>query len=97
MWLDADEEGVKAAEGVGMKAILVENLDDALKKLAHFTGVQVWTVPTFLLYRKDTTRLGMDKDTSGWITARQAKACPFRGLFEHLCLFVERLLKVSIT
>ncbi|KAI4793866.1 hypothetical protein KUCAC02_032452, partial [Chaenocephalus aceratus] len=40
VWLDADEEGVKAAEGVGMKAILVENLDDALKKLAHFTGVQ---------------------------------------------------------
>ncbi|KAK1876840.1 Bifunctional epoxide hydrolase 2 [Dissostichus eleginoides] len=40
VWLDADEEGVKAAEGVGMKAILVENLDEALKKLANFTGVQ---------------------------------------------------------
>ncbi|KAK5847463.1 hypothetical protein PBY51_016587 [Eleginops maclovinus] len=40
LWLDADEEGVKAAEGVGMKAILVENLDDALKRLANFTGVQ---------------------------------------------------------
>ncbi|XP_049919935.1 bifunctional epoxide hydrolase 2 [Epinephelus moara] len=40
VWLDADEEGVKAAEGVGMKAILVENLDDALNKLAIFTGVQ---------------------------------------------------------
>ncbi|XP_074482990.1 bifunctional epoxide hydrolase 2-like isoform X2 [Sebastes fasciatus] len=40
LWLDADEEGVKAAEGAGMKAILVENLDDALNKLANFTGVQ---------------------------------------------------------
>lgn len=34
---------MKAAEGAGMKAILVENLDDALDKLADFTGVQVWT------------------------------------------------------
>lgn len=41
LWLDADDEGVKAAEGAGMKAILVENLDDALEKLANFTGVQV--------------------------------------------------------
>lgn len=41
LWLDADEEGVKAAEGAGMKAILVEKLDDALDKLANFTGVQV--------------------------------------------------------
>ncbi|XP_044043145.1 bifunctional epoxide hydrolase 2 [Siniperca chuatsi] len=40
LWLDADEEGVKAAEGAGMKAILVENLEDALDKLANFTGVQ---------------------------------------------------------
>ncbi|XP_042338284.1 bifunctional epoxide hydrolase 2, partial [Plectropomus leopardus] len=40
LWLDADEDGVKAAERAGIKAILVENLDDALKKLAIFTGVQ---------------------------------------------------------
>ncbi|XP_070711845.1 bifunctional epoxide hydrolase 2 [Pempheris klunzingeri] len=40
LWLDADEEGVKAAEGAGMKAIWVEDLDDALEKLADFTGVQ---------------------------------------------------------
>ncbi|XP_047432202.1 bifunctional epoxide hydrolase 2 [Mugil cephalus] len=40
VWLDADEEGVKAAEGAGLKAILVENLDVALEKLAEFTGVQ---------------------------------------------------------
>nr|XP_046238373.1 bifunctional epoxide hydrolase 2 [Scatophagus argus] len=40
LWLDADEEGVRAAEGAGMKAMLVENLDDALDKLASFTGVQ---------------------------------------------------------
>ncbi|XP_059183945.1 LOW QUALITY PROTEIN: bifunctional epoxide hydrolase 2 [Centropristis striata] len=40
VWLDADEEGVKAAEQAGMKAILVEDLDDALNKLADFTGVQ---------------------------------------------------------
>ncbi|XP_031147980.1 bifunctional epoxide hydrolase 2-like [Sander lucioperca] len=42
LWLDADEQGVKAAEGAGMKAILVENLY-VLNKLANFTGVQVWT------------------------------------------------------
>nr|XP_040031311.1 bifunctional epoxide hydrolase 2 isoform X3 [Gasterosteus aculeatus aculeatus] len=40
LWMDADEEGVKAAEGVGMTAVLVEDLDEALKKLANFTGVQ---------------------------------------------------------
>ncbi|XP_034721058.1 bifunctional epoxide hydrolase 2 [Etheostoma cragini] len=40
LWLDADEEGVKAAEAAGMTAILVENLYDALNKLAGFTGVQ---------------------------------------------------------
>lgn len=39
--MDADEEGVKAAEGVGMTAVLVEDLDEALKELANFTGVQV--------------------------------------------------------
>ncbi|XP_068434671.1 bifunctional epoxide hydrolase 2 [Clinocottus analis] len=40
LWLDADQEGVKAAEGAGMAAILVENLHDALNQLAVFTGVQ---------------------------------------------------------
>uniref|UniRef100_A0AAX7SLM8 AB hydrolase-1 domain-containing protein n=1 Tax=Astatotilapia calliptera TaxID=8154 RepID=A0AAX7SLM8_ASTCA len=37
LWLDADVEGVKAAEGAGMKAVLVENLDAALEKLSEFT------------------------------------------------------------
>uniref|UniRef100_A0AAQ4R2L2 AB hydrolase-1 domain-containing protein n=1 Tax=Gasterosteus aculeatus aculeatus TaxID=481459 RepID=A0AAQ4R2L2_GASAC len=45
LWMDADEEGVKAAEGVGMTAVLVEDLDEALKKLANFTGVQVRSTP----------------------------------------------------
>ncbi|XP_030605103.1 bifunctional epoxide hydrolase 2 isoform X2 [Archocentrus centrarchus] len=40
LWLDADEEGVKAAEAAGMKAVLVENLDVALEKLSEFTGFQ---------------------------------------------------------
>nr|XP_004562588.1 bifunctional epoxide hydrolase 2 [Maylandia zebra] len=40
LWLDADVEGVKAAEGAGMKAVLVENLDAALEKLSEFTGFQ---------------------------------------------------------
>ncbi|KAM6894096.1 bifunctional epoxide hydrolase 2 [Xenentodon cancila] len=40
LWVDADEEGVKAAEGSGMKALLVENLQVALEKLSHLTGVQ---------------------------------------------------------
>ncbi|XP_028255549.1 bifunctional epoxide hydrolase 2 [Parambassis ranga] len=40
LWLDADQEGVEAARAVGMKAILVEDLDVALEKLVEFTGVQ---------------------------------------------------------
>ncbi|KAI3366167.1 hypothetical protein L3Q82_009990 [Scortum barcoo] len=40
LWFDAEEEGVKAAEGAGMEAILVEHLDAALDKLANFTGVR---------------------------------------------------------
>ncbi|KAM4559632.1 bifunctional epoxide hydrolase 2 [Odontesthes bonariensis] len=39
LWMDVDEESVKAAEGAGMRAILVENLDVALEKLSSFTGV----------------------------------------------------------
>lgn len=41
--MDADEGGVKAAEGEGMKAILVENVKDALNKLAGLVGLQVQT------------------------------------------------------
>ncbi|XP_037552260.1 bifunctional epoxide hydrolase 2 [Nematolebias whitei] len=41
VWLDVDEEGVKAAEAAGMKAILVENLEAALEKLSDFTKVQL--------------------------------------------------------
>uniref|UniRef100_A0A3B5LBW5 AB hydrolase-1 domain-containing protein n=1 Tax=Xiphophorus couchianus TaxID=32473 RepID=A0A3B5LBW5_9TELE len=41
LWLDVDQESVKAAEKAGMEAVLVENLEVALRKLAHFTGVQV--------------------------------------------------------
>lgn len=41
--MDAEEGGVKAAEAAGVKAILVGDLDDALRKLADFTGVQVRT------------------------------------------------------
>ncbi|XP_034533722.1 bifunctional epoxide hydrolase 2 [Notolabrus celidotus] len=40
LWLDAEEESVRAAEAAGMEAILVKNLDDALNKLAKITGVQ---------------------------------------------------------
>lgn len=41
LWLDTDEGGVKAAEGAGLKAMLVKNVDDILDKAASFTGVQV--------------------------------------------------------
>lgn len=44
MWLDADEGGVKAAEGAGMKAVLVKNVDEVLEKLGGFTGIQVLKV-----------------------------------------------------
>ncbi|XP_056286778.1 bifunctional epoxide hydrolase 2 [Pseudoliparis swirei] len=40
VWLDAEQEGVEAARGAGMEAILVEQLDHALDQLALFTGVQ---------------------------------------------------------
>ncbi|XP_013877245.1 bifunctional epoxide hydrolase 2 [Austrofundulus limnaeus] len=41
LWLDVDEEGVKAAKAAGMKAILMTNLEDALEKISNFTKVQV--------------------------------------------------------
>lgn len=44
LWVDADEDGVKAAEGEGMKSILVENGTDALSKLASLAGLQVQTL-----------------------------------------------------
>ena len=46
MWVDAEEDGVKAAEAAGVKAILLDDLDDALRKLADLTGVQVQTRTT---------------------------------------------------
>ncbi|KAM4601808.1 bifunctional epoxide hydrolase 2 [Polymixia lowei] len=49
LWLDVDKEGVKAAEGAGMEAILVGDLDDALNKMADFTGVQAVTAESFPL------------------------------------------------
>lgn len=44
LWVDADEDGVKAAKGEGMKSILVENGTDALSKLASLAGLQVQTL-----------------------------------------------------
>lgn len=44
LWVDVDEDGVKAAEGEGMKSILVENGTDALSKLASLAGLQVQTL-----------------------------------------------------
>lgn len=41
LWLDVDQESLKAAETAGMEAVLVENLEAALQKVSHFTGVQV--------------------------------------------------------
>ncbi|CAL8291049.1 unnamed protein product [Lota lota] len=50
LYLAEDEEGVQAAEAEGMKAVLVEQLTDALHKLAGFTELPVSTgedVPLF--------------------------------------------------
>lgn len=49
LWLDADEGGVKAAEGAGMKAVLVTNLDEVLEKVSSFTGIQVLKVKGYFL------------------------------------------------
>ncbi|XP_070295568.1 bifunctional epoxide hydrolase 2 [Salvelinus sp. IW2-2015] len=43
LWLGDDEEGVGAAEAVGMTAVLVKDLPEALKQVEAFTGVQVVT------------------------------------------------------
>lgn len=50
LWVDADEDGVKAAEGEGMKTILVENETDALTQLASLTGLQVQSLKNILLH-----------------------------------------------
>lgn len=50
LWLDADADGVKAAQGEGMKAILVENVKDALSNLAGLAGLQVQTFKDILLH-----------------------------------------------
>uniref|UniRef100_A0A8K9WME5 Epoxide hydrolase 2, cytoplasmic n=1 Tax=Oncorhynchus mykiss TaxID=8022 RepID=A0A8K9WME5_ONCMY len=39
LWLGDDEEGVGAAEAVGMTAVLVKDLPEALKQVETFTGV----------------------------------------------------------
>ncbi|CAL8307959.1 unnamed protein product [Merluccius merluccius] len=44
LYLAEDEEGVQAAQGEGMKAILVEDLTDALNELTHFTELPVASV-----------------------------------------------------
>lgn len=41
---------MKAAEGEGMKAILVENVKDALSKLAGLAGLQVQTFKDILFH-----------------------------------------------
>lgn len=51
LWLDANEGGVKAAEGVGMKAALVTNLDEILEKISGFTGIQVQRVLGTVLFQ----------------------------------------------
>ena len=41
MWLDAEEEGVKAAESLGMAGVLVQDMSTALNQLQMHTGVEV--------------------------------------------------------
>lgn len=50
LWVDTDEDGVKAAEREGMKTILVENGTDALNKLASLAGLQVQTFKDILFH-----------------------------------------------
>ncbi|KAM3857081.1 bifunctional epoxide hydrolase 2-like [Diretmus argenteus] len=64
VWLDVDEEGVKAAEGAGMKSILVEDLADALNKLADFTGVKAVTAESL------PPSCGPDDVSHGYITIK---------------------------
>ncbi|XP_012677854.1 bifunctional epoxide hydrolase 2 [Clupea harengus] len=41
VWLDAEEEGVKAAESLGMAGVLVQDMSTALNQLQMHTGVEV--------------------------------------------------------
>ncbi|XP_070973321.1 bifunctional epoxide hydrolase 2 [Oncorhynchus clarkii lewisi] len=43
LWLADDEKGVGAAEALGMTAVLVKDLPEALKQVETFTGVQAVT------------------------------------------------------
>lgn len=47
VWLDEDEEGVKAAEGAGMKAVLVKDLREALQQLSVLMGAEAVTEDSF--------------------------------------------------
>uniref|UniRef100_A0A8C2FLZ7 Bifunctional epoxide hydrolase 2 n=1 Tax=Cyprinus carpio TaxID=7962 RepID=A0A8C2FLZ7_CYPCA len=41
VWLDVDEESVKAAEGLGMTAVQVKDITEALKEIQKLTGIEV--------------------------------------------------------
>uniref|UniRef100_A0AAZ3Q7J6 AB hydrolase-1 domain-containing protein n=1 Tax=Oncorhynchus tshawytscha TaxID=74940 RepID=A0AAZ3Q7J6_ONCTS len=49
LWLADDEKGVGAAEALGMTAVLVKDLPEALKQVETFTGVQVTHTHTNVL------------------------------------------------
>ncbi|XP_052436621.1 bifunctional epoxide hydrolase 2 [Carassius gibelio] len=41
VWLDVDEESIKAAEGLGMTAVQVKDITEALKEIQKLTGIEV--------------------------------------------------------
>ncbi|XP_073683744.1 bifunctional epoxide hydrolase 2 [Garra rufa] len=41
VWLDVDEESVKAAEGLGMTAVHVKDINEALKEIQKLTEIEV--------------------------------------------------------
>lgn len=90
VWLDADQRGLTAAEGAGMKAVLVKNVDEVLEKLSDFTGIQVLKE-----MQEVTTSLANAEDISTqfcwlsqkWINKRKKKPSVGFGLFESVVTF----------
>lgn len=45
LWLDVDEESVKAAEGLGMMAVQIKDVTEALTEIQKLTGIEVTSDP----------------------------------------------------
>uniref|UniRef100_A0AAR2LDD0 AB hydrolase-1 domain-containing protein n=1 Tax=Pygocentrus nattereri TaxID=42514 RepID=A0AAR2LDD0_PYGNA len=62
LWLDISEESVKAAESLGMTAVHITDISEALKKVENLTGIKVmFQVPRFC---------GPEEVSHGYVTVK---------------------------